>query len=179
MWGSCFCLCVCRTRGFVLSRSTSARIICLYSYDSLILEDFCEWIQLYMTVTRMVCHSGCYDVFVYIYVVTFWKTVVPLFKKTASGDEAVCPFRTLVTFYQSAWSNIPDDLDHQQHHCQNIKSYSVWFVRFLNSYCTASVWHPLLPFFSVVLVSCVASHNGGICEITGMYWIFLCLHTVL
>lgn len=117
--------------------------------DSLILEDFCEWIQLYMTVIRVVCRFVIWDVMMclYIYLVTFWKTMVPLFKKTASGDEAVCPFRTSVTIYQSSWSNIPDDLDRQQHHYQNVKSYSVWFVRFLNSSSTSSVWHHFISVF--------------------------------
>ena len=42
--------------------------------------------------------------------------------------EALPSSQTLVTIYQLTWHNVPKDLNHHQHDCENLKSLKVSYL---------------------------------------------------
>jgi len=52
---------------------------------------------------------------------------VPSHMQRTAYKNAICICdSTLFTIYQLRWHNIPEDLDHRAHRCENLKSFNKW-----------------------------------------------------
>jgi hypothetical protein len=49
--------------------------------------------------------------------IIFWKSLLSMTTEMASFSEM------MASIYQSKWIHIPEDMNHHQHHCENLKSH--------------------------------------------------------